>query len=111
MNYYHLNADCKYEFDEPVVLKVSSKAEELAGRMGKLVRQHRELERELLKEMSRINEITESEIGEFMSKYDFLVDASQYGVGIETAKTISKAEYEKLRKKMTIDEEYAEEFE
>lgn len=106
MEYYHLNADCIGEYNEPIVLKVSTKAKKLVGKMGALVRQHRELERQLINEMSEINKITRSEISDFMSEYDFLVDASQYGTGIEVAKMISKEEFNQLRKKMRIDEEY-----
>lgn len=98
MNYLHVNADCRNGEREPVVMKVSKKAWGLCGRLGKLAKQHRKLERELLTELAEINNMSEDEVSDIMCTNDFLVDAAEYGVGIETSKEISKKEYEKLRK-------------
>lgn len=102
MDYYYLNADCVHSEYEPVVLKVSKRAHRLAGEMGALARKHGEIERVLIKELSEINDISEDEISDILADNDFFVDASQYGTGFETAKTISKKEFEELRKKMEI---------
>lgn len=98
MNYLHVNSDNINGYYEPVVMKVSKKAWDLCGRMGKLAKQHRKLERELLTELAGINNMSEDEVSEIMCVHDFLIDAAEYGVGVETSKEISKKEYEKLRK-------------
>ena len=98
MDYLHINADCANGYCEPVVMKVSKKAWDLSGRMGALVVQHRRLEEKLIKELARINDMTTDEVSDIMSTYDFMVDCSQYGVGVETSEEISKEKYEELRK-------------
>lgn len=96
MQYFHINHNCKSE-TEPVVLKVSEKALYLCSRMAKLIKQHSLLDRQLVRELAKINKIDEDEINDIMAEYDFLVDASQYGICAEIAKSISKEEYEVLK--------------
>ena len=98
MNYLHVNADCTNGYYEPVVMKVSKKAWDLCGRLGELAKKHRYLERELITELAKINKMSTDEISDIMCAHDFMVDAAEYGVGVETSKTIDKKEYEKLRK-------------
>ena len=97
MNYLHINADSTDGQSAPVVMKVSEKAWGLCGRMGKLSEQHRKLERELLTELAEINNMSEDEVSDIMCVHDFLVDAAEYGVGVETSKEISRQEYYRLR--------------
>lgn len=97
MNYLHINADSTNGQDAPVVMKVSKKAWGLCGRLGKLAKQHRKLERELLTELAEINNMSEDEVSDIMCVHDFLVDAAEYGVGVETSKEIDRQEYYRLR--------------
>lgn len=98
MNYLHVNADCTNGYYEPVVMKVSKKAWNLCGRLGELAKKHMHIEKELIAELARTNGMSEDEVSDIMCAHDFLVDAAEYGVGVETSKTIDKKEYEKLRK-------------
>ena len=97
MNYLHINADSTDGQEAPVVMKVSKKAWGLCGRMGKLAKRHRKLERELLTELAEINNMSEDEVSDIMCVHDFLVDAAEYGIGIETSKEISRQEFYRLR--------------
>lgn len=97
MNYLHVNADCTDGYYRPVVMKVSKKAWSVCSRLGKLAVKHRKLERELITELAKINNMSEDEVSDIMCNQDFLVDAAEYGVGVEISKEISKEEYEKLR--------------
>lgn len=65
--------------------------------MGKLAEQHQKLERELLTELAEINNMSEDEVSDIMYVHDFLVDAIEYDVGVETSKEISRQEYYRLR--------------
>ena len=96
MDYLHVNADSTDGQRAPVVMKVSKKAWGLCGRMGKLAKQHRKLERELLAELAEMNKMSEDEVSDIMCVHDFLVDAAAYGVDIETSKAISRQEYYRL---------------
>lgn len=98
MNYLHVNADCVNGYYEPVVMKVSKKAWNICGRLGELAKKYRYLERELITELAKINKMSTDEVSDIMCSQDFLVDAAEYGVGMETSKEVSKEEYEKLRK-------------
>lgn len=98
MDYLHVNADCTDGYYRPVVMKVSKKAWNICSRLGKLAVQHRKLDRELVTELAKINNMSEDEISDIMCSQDFMVDAAEYGVGVETSKEITKEEYEKLRK-------------
>ena len=98
MNYLHVNADCMNGYYEPVVMKVSKKAWNICGRLGVLAKKHRYLEQELITELARINKMSTEEVSDIMCAHDFMVDAAEYGVGVETSEEISKEKYEKLRK-------------
>ena len=97
MRYFYLNSEDQYA-DKPVLAKLSKKAEDICNKMSKLSRQHAMLDRELVEELARINNVTEQEISDMMSEYDWLVDVSQYGLGnVEQVEQITKEEFLKLK--------------
>lgn len=96
MKYYYINP---YEENEkPILIKLSKKVDNLVGKMVKLSRQHAKLDRQVIQELSRINNISEDEISDILANYDFMVDVSQYGFGnFEiSAKELTKEEYKQL---------------
>lgn len=98
MKYFHLNPEESNE--SAVVAKLSTKAEKIVQQMSKLAQKHRELDRKLVSELAKVNNLPEDEIQDMMADYDWLVDVSQYGLGnMETAEGITKEEFLKLRKK------------
>lgn len=94
MKYYLLNPENP---NEPIVIKVNSVLENIVSKMVKLSRKHAELDKQLVKELARINNISEDEASDIMCFNDFLVDSSQYGLG-EVVQQISKEQYDKYRK-------------
>ena len=79
MKYYYINP---YEENEkPILIKLSKKVDNLVGKMMKLSRQQAKLDRQVIQELSRINNISEDEISDILANYDFMVDVSQYGLG------------------------------
>lgn len=98
MKYYYINPD--KENEKPILIKLSKKIDNLVGRMAKLSRQHAKLDREVIQELSKINDISEDEISDILANYDFMVDISQYGLSnFEiSVKELTKEEYKQLFK-------------
>lgn len=98
MRYIHLNAYSKHE-EEHLAVKINSKIDKICSKMAKLARKQGELDRQLVKEFAKVNDISEDEASDIMSSNDFLVDSSQYGLS-EFAKEITKEEYLQLKKQI-----------
>lgn len=90
MRYFLLK---KHINDKGITLKISSKIGNITNRMARLVRQHAKLDKQLVKELAKLNNITEDEVSDIMSSYDFLVDQSQYGLSNFSNEEISRQEY------------------
>lgn len=90
MRYFLLKKDIN---DKGITVKVNSKIEKVTNRMARLIRQHAKLDKELIKELAKVNNITEDEVSDIMSSYDFLVDQSQYGLSNFSNEEISRQEY------------------
>ena len=81
MKYYHLNQDTNESYTNPVVVRVSTKVEKIACRMCKLVGEHKKLDKMLVQEFAKCNNITEDEASDLLCEYDFMVDTTQYSCG------------------------------
>ena len=81
MKYYHLNQDTDESHIKPIVAKVSTKLEKIACRMCKLVKEHKKLDKMLIQEFAKCNDITEDEASDLLCQYDFMVDTTQYSCG------------------------------
>lgn len=93
IKYVHIN---KYESDEPIVVKVSSKLLKIVDKICSLSRKHQELDKLMIEEFAKINNISEEEASEIMCFGDFMVDISQYGGGL-LLDEISLDEYKRLK--------------
>ena len=94
MKYYLLNKDCEYQ--KPVVMKLNVRTEKIIASMRCLARKHAELDLKMIKELAKINNISEDEVSDILATYDFLVDSSQYGFG-ELVTEINEEEYDKIK--------------
>ena len=114
MDYLHVNADCKNGDSFPIVMKASQKVYDIAKRMVKITKQHRELEKKFIDELAKINNMSTDEVSDIMSTYDFMVDAAEYGVNVSLYKEITADEYELLVRKaieegsMEFNEDYVQ---
>lgn len=93
MKYVQIN---KHENDEPIVVKVSSKLLKIINKMRVLSRKHQKLDKLMIEEFAKINNISEYEASELMCFGDFMVDISQYGGGL-LLDEISLDEYKRLK--------------
>ena len=94
MKYVHIN---KYEkFGNPIVVKVSAKLLKIISKMATLAKKHAELDRLMINEFAKINDISEDEASDIMCFSDLLVDTSQYGGGL-LLNEISFDEYKRLK--------------
>lgn len=94
MKYVHIN---KYEeFGKPIVVKVSAKLLKIISKMATLAEKHAELDRLMINEFAKINNISEDEASDIMCFNDFMVDISQYGGGLLLSE-ISLDEYKRLK--------------
>lgn len=96
MQYYLLKKNIADNNGIPI--KINSKIQKICNKMAKLVNQHAILDRQLIKELADINEITEDDASDIMSSYDFLVDASQYGLSSFSVEQVSREEYLKQKR-------------
>ena len=94
MKYYLLNKDCEYQ--KPVVMKLNVITEKIVASMRRLARKQAELDLKMIKELAKINNMSEDEISDTLATYDFLVDSSQYGL-VDLVTEISKEEYDKIK--------------
>lgn len=99
MKYYLLKKNIT---DNGIPIKTNSKIQKICDKMAKLINQHSILDRQLVKELSILNEISEDEAGDIMSSYDFLVDISQYGLTNFSIEQVTKEEY--LKQKGAVNE-------
>ena len=89
MRYYRL----KNIYDEYDYIKTNYKIDSICKRMAKLCQLHANLDRQLIKELSRLNNLCEDEISDILSSTDFLVDRTPYGLNEFTYEEISKEEF------------------
>lgn len=99
MKYYLLKKNIT---DNGIPIKTNSKIQNICNKMAKLINQHSILDRQLIKELADLNEIPEDEVSDIMSSYDFLVDASQYGLSNFSIEQVSREEY--LKQKGAVNE-------
>ena len=100
MKYFYINP---YEENEkPILIKLSKKIDSLISKMAKLSQQHAKLDKQVIQELSKINNISEDEISDILASYDFTVNVSQYGLGNFEISTqeLTKEEYNKIIKKV-----------
>ncbi len=90
MRYYLLKNN---ENEIGVPIKINATIQKISGKMSKLINQHAKLDRELVKELAKLNGITEDEASDIMSSYDFLVDESQYGLTNFSNEEVTKKKY------------------
>lgn len=91
MQYYLLKKDTRNNDNIPI--KINSKIQKICNKMAKLINQHAILDKQLVKELASLNEISEDEASDIMSSYDFLVDTSQYGLSNFSIEQVSREEY------------------
>lgn len=94
MKYYLLNKDCEYQ--TPVVMKLNARTEKIVASMRHLARKHAELDLKMIKELAKINNMSEEEVSDTLATYNFLVDSSQYGL-VDLVTEINKEEYDKIK--------------
>ena len=99
MKYYLLKKNIT---DNGIPIKTNSKIQKICDKMAKLINQHSILDRQLVKELAILNEISEDEASDIMSSYDFLVDISQYGLTNFSIEQVTKEEY--LKQKGAVNE-------
>lgn len=90
MKYYLLKKNVS---DKGIPIKINSRIQKISSRMAKLINQHAVLDRQLIKELANLNDISEDEASDIMSSYDFLVDESQYGLSNFSNEQVSKKQY------------------
>ena len=100
MKYFYINPN--EENEKPILIKLSKKIDNLISKMAKLSHQHAKLDKQVIQELSKINNISEDEISDILASYDFMVDVSQYGLGNFEISTreLTKEEYKKFIKKV-----------
>lgn len=100
MKYFYINPN--EENEKPILIKLSKKIDNLISKMAKLSQQHAKLDKQVIQELSKINNISEDEISDILASYDFMVDVSQYGLGNFEISTqeLTKEEYKKFIKKV-----------
>lgn len=99
MKYYLLKKNIT---DNGIPIKTNSKIQKICDKMAKLINQHSILDRQLVKELAILNEISEDEASDIMSSCDFLVDISQYGLTNFSIEQVTKEEY--LKQKGAVNE-------
>ena len=99
MKYYDLNQDTNEANTRPVIAKVSTRLEKIACRMDKIVQEHRKLDKMLIREFAKCNNITEDESSDLLCQYDFMVDTTQYSCG-PTFGQIDLNTYKKLKQRV-----------
>lgn len=97
MKYYNLNKDTADEYKNPILLKINSKTYKMIKQIITIIRKHRELEKNIIKEIALTNNIDEYELSDLLAEHDFLCDAMEYGITDKTLVEISKKEYDKLK--------------
>lgn len=95
MKYIHVNKDEQY--GEPIVVKVSSKMLKIIHQMSILANKHAQLDKLMVGEFAKINNISEEEASDIMCFNDFLVDTSQYGCDLFLPNEINLNEYKKIK--------------
>lgn len=95
MYYYLLKSN---EADTGLPIKTNSKIQKICSKMSRIINLHAKLDRELVKELATLNNITEEEASDIMSSYDFLVDESQYGLSNFSNEIITREKYLKIKK-------------
>lgn len=106
MKYYNLNKLTKEEYTNPVLIKVNGQTQKMLQRIVKIVIQHRQLERKIIDELAKTNNLETCEISDLLADYDFLCDTMEYGNTFDTyaeERQISQKEYTKLKKEINND--------
>ena len=101
MKYYNLNKLTSEEYSNPVLLKINEKTLKLLEKIVKVVLQHRKLERDIISEIAKTNNLDTYDISDLLSDYDFLCDVMEYGNAFDAyseSRQITKEEYNKLRR-------------
>lgn len=101
MKYYNLNKLTTEEYSNPVLIKVDNKTQKMLQKITKIVKQHRTLEREIIAELAKTNNLETDEINDLLADYDFLCDVMEYGNSCDfysETRQISQEEYNKLKK-------------
>ena len=101
MKYYNLNKLTSEEYTNPVLIKVNGQTQKMLQRIVKVVTQHRQLERKIIDELAKTNNLETYEINDLLADYDFLCDTMEYGNAFDAyaeARQISQKEYNNLKK-------------
>lgn len=106
MKYYNLNKLTSEEYTNPVLIKINGQTQKMLQRIVKVVAQHRQLERKIIDELAKINNLETYEINDLLADYDFLCDTMEYGNAFDVyseARQISQKEYNRLKKEINND--------
>ena len=101
MKYYNLNKLTSEEYTNPVLIKINGQTQKMLQRIVKVVIQHRQLERKIIDELAKTNNLETYEINDLLADYDFLCDTMEYGNAFDAyseSRQISQKEYNKLKK-------------
>ena len=101
MKYYNLNKLISEEYTNPVLIKINSQTQKMLQRIAKIVIQHRQLERKIIDELAKTNNLETYKISDLLAEYDFLCDTMEYGNAFDDyaeARQISQKEYNRLKK-------------
>lgn len=102
MRYYNLSKSTPNEYSNPVLIKVNSKTEKLLKRITKIIKKHRALEKQIIKELAKVNKMDNYDMDDLLADYDFLCDVMEYGNdndGYAYMREITKKEYDDLKSK------------
>ena len=101
MKYYNLNKLTTEEHSNPVLIKINNKTQKMLQKITKIVNQHRILERAIIEQLAKTNNLEIYEIDDLLAEYDFLCDVMEYGNAFDQHaedRQISQEEYNNLKK-------------
>ena len=101
MKYYNLNKLTIEEYSNPVLIKVDNKTQKMLQKITKIVKQHRTLERAIIEQLAKTNNLETYEINDLLADYDFLCDVMEYGNPFDAyaeSRQITQEEYNNLKK-------------
>lgn len=102
MKYFNLQKLTEEEYSNPVLMKINNKTFKMLKKIAKIIRQHRKLEKEIIKEIAITNNLETLEVNDLLADHDFLCDIMEYGHEIDhyaLERMITQKEYKSLLNK------------